>query len=303
MGALRVTQGIIATRVLNNIQDQTRKLLALQEQLSTGLRVNSPSDDPIDARRAINAREILSKNTQFLENISNALPYLEETASTIQNVQQIYQRVRELTLQGANGTNGQPQLDAIAEEINQLLESAVAEGNHNIAGRYIFSGTRTKTEAFSVTRNGAGQIDSVTYEGNDETFELAIGTDATVVVNEPGSGVFLDLQDQYQTLIDIRDNLNAGNIAGLQTQLAELDNIDRQLGQGVARVGAVINRIELTEGDLVDFNFQLESLLSDRLDADFAETILKFNTQQNAYQAALTAGANSLQRSLLDFLR
>jgi flagellar hook-associated protein 3 FlgL len=303
MGAIRVTQGIIAARVLNNIQDQTRRLFNIQEQLSTGLRVNSPSDDPIDARRAINTRSFIAKNTQYLKNISNALPFLEETASAIQNVQQIFQRTRELTLQGANGTNGQPQRDAIAEEINQLLESAVAEGNHNAAGRFIFSGTRTNTEAYSVTRDAQGQITSVTYEGNDERYEVAIGTDENVRVNEPGSLVFQNAQDQFQTLIDIRDNLLAGDTGALQTQLAELDVIDRQLGQGVARLGAVINRVTNTEEDLVDFNFQLERVLSDRLDADFAEVIIELNAQQNAFQAALSAGARVVQPSLLDYLR
>lgn len=303
MGAMRVTQGVIASRVLNNIQNQTRRLFELQEQLSTGLRVNSPSDDPIDARRAINTRSIMAKNTQFLRNISNAKPFVDEAASSVQNMQQIYQRARELTLQGANGTNGQPQLDAIAEEINQLLESAVGEGNHNTAGRFIFAGTRTRTEAYSVTRDGAGQIDTVTYDGNAERYDIAIGTDASISLNEPGSTVFQSGQDQFQTLIDIRDNLLAGNTGALQTQLAELDTIDRQLGQGVARMGAVQNRITRAEEDLGDFNFQLESVLSDRLDADFTEVIIELNAQQNAFQAALSAGANVVQQSLLDFLR
>jgi flagellar hook-associated protein 3 FlgL len=303
MGAMRVTQGVIASRVLNNIQNQTRRLFELQEQLSTGLRVNSPSDDPIDARRAINTRSIMAKNTQFLRNISNAKPFVDEAASSVQNMQQIFQRTRELTLQGANGTNGQAQLDAIAEEINQLLESAVGEGNHNTAGRFIFAGTRTSTEAYSVTRNGLAQIDSVTYDGNAERYDIGIGSDATVSLNEPGSTVFQSGQDQFQTLIDIRDNLLAGNTGALQTQLAELDIIDRQLGQGVARMGAVQNRITRAEEDLGDFNFQLESVLSDRLDADFTEVIIELNAQQNAFQAALNAGANVVQRSLLDFLR
>jgi len=303
MGALRVTQGVIASRVLNNIQNQTRRLFELQEQLATGQRVNSPSDDPIDARRAINTRELIAKNTQFLRNISNATPFVDEAATSFQNMQEIYQRTREITLQGANGTNGQPQLDAIAEEINQLLESAVSEGNHNTAGRYIFSGTRTKTEAFAVTRNAQGQIDTVTYAGNTDRYDIAIGTGTTVSANEPGSIAFQGLQDQFQTLIDIRDNLLTGNTDGLQTQLAELDDIDRQLGQGVARLGSIQNRFTRAEEDLGEFNFQLQRVLSDRLDADFTEVIVQFNTQQNAFQASLNAGASVIQQSLLDFLR
>ncbi len=303
MGGIRITQSIITSRVLNNIQDQTRRLFALQEQLSTGQRINSPSDDPINTRRAINTRSLIAQNEQFLRNISNSSPFIEEAVSSVQNSQQIFQRARELTLQGANGTNGQPQLDAIAVEINQLLESAVAEGNHNTAGRFIFAGTRTAADAYSVTRNAQGEIDSVTYEGNADRYDIAIGPGATIAINEPGSVVFQGLQDQFQTLIDIRDNLVTGNITGLQTQLAELDNIDQQLGQGIARLGAVQNRVTRASDDLGDFNFQLERLLSDQVDADYTEVIVELNTQQNAFDAALSAGANAIQRSLLDFLR
>ncbi len=303
MGALRITQTGITSRVLNNIQSQTRELFGLQEQLSTGLRVNSPSDDPIDARRAINTRSILAQNEQFLRNISNSSAFIDETVSSVQNVQSIYQRTRELTLQGANGTNGQPQLDAIAEEINQLLETAVSEGNHITAGRYIFGGTRTSIPPYSVTRNAQNQIDTVTYEGNDEHYSIAVGPSASITVNEPGADVFQSAQDQFQTLIDIRDNLLSGNTAGLQTQLAELDTIDRQLGQGIARLGAIQNRASRIDEDLNDFNFQLQSLLSTQVEVDYTEVIIKFETQQNAYQAALNAGARVMQNSLIDFLR
>lgn len=303
MGALRITQSGITSRVLSNIQSQTRVLYGLQEQLSTGLRVNSPSDDPIDARRAINTRSILAQNEQFLRNISNSSAFIDDTVSSVQNIQSIYQRTRELTLQGANGTNGQPQLDAIAEEINQLLETAVSEANHNTAGRYIFGGTRTSNPAYSFTRNAQNQIDTVTYEGNDERYGITVGPAASITVNEPGSDVFQSAQDQFQTLIDIRDNLLAGNTDGLQTQLAELDTIDRQLGQGIARLGAIQNRAARTEEDLEDFNFQLESLLSKQIEVDYTDVIIKFETQQNAYQAALNAGARVMQNSLIDFLR
>ncbi len=303
MGILRVTQGIIAQRALTNIQNQSRRILDLQTQLSTGLRVNSPSDNPIDARRAINTRTTIAKNEQYLRNISVVSPRLEETVTAIQTMTDNLLRARELTLQGANGTNDQVALDAIAEEINQILEAAVNTANHQTGNLYIFGGTRTTTQPFDVTRDVNGDITAVTYQGNTEPILVSVSDGLTVPTNEVGSTVFQGSQDIFQTLIDIRDNLLAGDQGSLQNaRLTELETARQQLSQAQSRVGAVQNRLDRTETEIEDFQVQLEELLSDSIDADFAEVIINLNSQSNAFQAALSAGARVIQPSLLDFL-
>jgi len=304
MGILRVTQNIISQRALNNIQDQSRRILDLQTQLATGLRVNSPSDNPVDARRAINTRAAITKNEQYLRNISIVSPRLEETATAVQTTVDNLLRARELTLQGANGTNDQTSLDAIAEEINQILEAVVNTGNHQTGNLFIFGGTRTTTPAFDVTRDVNGNITAVTYQGNTERIRVNVGDGLTVPANEAGATVFQGSQDIFQTLIDIRDNLLAGDQASLQSaRLTELEAARQQLSQAQSRVGSIQNRLERTELEISDFQVQLEALLSDSIDADFAEVLVNLNSQSNAFQAALSAGARAIQPSLLDFLR
>lgn len=303
MGALRVTQGIVLNRLLTNIQDQSKRILDLQTQLATGLRVTTVSDDPVDARRAMNTRTTIAKNQQYLDNMSSATPRLEESVSSIQTMLNAVLRARELTIQGANGTEGQAALDAIAEEINQLLEGAVNTANHQSGNLYIFGGTRTRSVPFDVTRNVDGDITAVTYQGNTETMSVAVADGVSVKVNEPGSTVFQGSQDMFQTLIDIRDALLAGDQATLQNQgLDELETIRQQLNQGMARLGAVQNRVTSLTNETEDFQIQLEQLLSDSRDADFADVILRLNAQSNAFQAALNAAARVIQPSLLDYV-
>lgn len=303
MGAIRVTQGLLTARSLSNLAAQTRRILRLQEQLSTGLRVTRPSDDPIDARRAVNTRALISENEQFLSNISDVSPFLSETTSTLQRVVDLIQRARQLTIQGANGTNAQSQLDSIALEMNELIEAAVDAGNHQTAGRFIFGGTRTLAEVYSVTRVG-GDIATVTFNGNTEDIAVAVSQRAKVSINESGSRAFDGAVNLFDTLITIRDDLLAGNQADLQTaQLANLDIALEQVLLSQARIGSVENRLEQVSAGTEDFVIQLRKLLSDKVDVDFAEAIIDFNAQTNAFQAALNATARILQPSLLDFLR
>ncbi len=307
MGSIRVTQRILVDRVLNNISAANLRLLKLQDQLATGQRVNTPSDDPLAARRAINARSEIAKNDQYLTNISTISPQLLETETAIRTSVDIVQRVRELTLQGANDTNGQEQRDAIAIEINQLLENLLVQSNTITNGRYIFGGTRTLNEPFAATRDSNGDITAVSFEGNAEQINIEISEGTTVVSNVPGDSVFnstsASTEDIFQVLIDVRDNLFAGDTAALQDRLGELETAEDQLLVSTARIGAITSRIERVDSNLQEINVQLADVLSDNIDADFAEVTLNLNAQSNAFQAALTAGARVIQPSLLQFLQ
>ena len=307
MAAVRVTQRLLVDRILNNLSDQSRELLKLQDQLATGRRVNKPSDDPLAARRALNAQNEISANNQYITNISTISPGLLESETTSLSVVDMLQRARELTLQGANGTNAQEQLDQIAIEVNQLLEGVLNQGNQITNDRYIFGGTRTSNPPFVATRDASGEIISVAYEGNDEDILIEISEGVQVVSNATGESVFQSTSastvDIYQMLIDVRDNLRAGDSNGLQTRLEELTMAQDQLLLAVSRLGATQNRINRVEDNLSVVNVQLQEVLSDNVDADFAEVTLNLNAQFNAYQAALNAGARVIQPSLLDFVR
>lgn len=307
MGTSRVTQQLLNTRVLNNLTQQQRAILRLQEQLATGRRVNRPSDDPLAARRALAAQNEIAKNEQYVSNITTARPGLIETETAMRTVVDALQRANELTLQGASSTNSQVQRDQIASEINQVLESMLSQANHITNDRFIFGGTRTGSEPFVATRAGNGEISSVDYVGDNEAIQLEISDGVRVDVNETGQRVFGQTipgtEDIFQVLIDTRDNLRAGDLNALQERLGEIDRAQDQVLVAVARVGAVQNRMDKTEENLYTISVQLEQVISENVEADLATVIVELNAQTNAFQASLNAGARVIQPSLLDFVR
>lgn len=307
MGAFRVTQRILIDRTLRNLNRLDLSILGLQEQLATGQRVNRPSDDPLAARRAINLRAEIAKNEQFLSNISNMRPLLTSTETAMFTTIDALQRVRELALQGANDTNGPQQRNALANEVNQFIEALLTEANSLSNGRYIFAGTNTLTRPFEVTRNGDNEIDTVTYLGNTLNFQTEIAEGVLIDANITGEDAFKPTGpgdiDLFDLLITLREDLQAndGNAAGVA-----LTNIDTALEQILiiqSKIGALQNRLERTDSNFQDVNVQLESVLSDNIDADFADVIVNLNAQSSAFQAALGASARIIQPTLLDFLR
>ncbi len=302
MSSTRVTQGIMVNQALADLNFQTRRLLQLQKQLATGQKVNAPSDDPLAARRAVNLRASIAKSEQYLSTISSAGPQLAESTTALQSSVSIVQRARELVLEGANGTVSQLQMNQIATEVDQLIEGMLAEANHQTNNRYIFGGTRSLNQPFLATRDGDGKITSVSYEGNSESVAISVGDGISLEVNEPGSRAFQSSQDVFQTLIDIRDNLQAGDKDSLQARLTELSSAQDQLLLSQASLGAIQNRAETLTASTEDYVQQLQVALSDNVDADYAETVINLNAQSNAFQAALNATARVIQPSLLDFI-
>jgi flagellar hook-associated protein 3 FlgL len=300
---MRVTTRLLIDRSLRHINLQSSRILDLQEQLATGLRVNRPADDPIAARRAVNTRSWLEKNEQYLANITFVTPVVEETNSSIETALSYFNRAWELTVQGSNGTYSQTQLDNIALEINQTLEGIFNTANHETNGRYIFAGTRTSAPPYEATRDANGEITAVTYIGNTDAIHVAVSDLLNLQYNEPGTTVFSEHQDIFQTLIDVRDNLRAGDQAALGSlRLPEMEAVQEQLVSSLARVGSVQNRLERTTEEYENFNLQLEIHRSDMVDADFAEVMTELNAQTNAFQAALYAASQAIRPSLMNFV-
>lgn len=307
MGIVRVTSRMLADRALTDLSAQLRKILALQEQLSSGRRVNRPSDDPLGARRAISSQAMISQYEQYIKNITAVRPFLNETETSVMTVMDIVQRVRELALQGRNSTNAQLQREQIAIEVNELLESLLKEANHQTSGRYVFGGTVTLTEPFQAIRNANGEIIAVNYMGNDKDIEVEISEGAVVPINRPGNEVFLstgvDTTDIFQMIISLRDDLRSGNLSNITQRIRETNYAINQLSIALAQIGTVSRKLEDTEENLRMAINEFHRVVSDSVDADMAEVIVNLNTQMNAYQSALHSASRVLQPSLLDYIR
>ncbi len=307
MTVSRITPNIMLQRTLANLNAQQRRLFDLQQQLATGQRVNVPSDDPLASRRAVEGRAEIAKSNQYLDNIAMAGLHMHETETSLMTLVDLLQRANELTLQASNHVNAELQLGQIAQEINQLLEGIFSESNVMSNGRYVFGGNRTTTPPFEATRDANGDITQVSFVGNGEAIEMEINDGIRIKVNESGNVIFGQIGgaavDIFQALIDARDNMRNDQRPELQTRLEEINGSISQILVAIARTGATQNRLDRTDENLRANILQVTQVVSDSVEADFAEVTLNLNLQLNAYQAALNAGARIIQPSLMDFLR
>lgn len=291
----RITNAMVTRTVLADIQDVYGRLTKTQEKLSSGKQLTKASDDPFAASRALLYRSGLAANQQYQANVGEAKSWLDATDASLSQVTDDVRRVRDLVLQGANGTSSQVQRDAIAAELDQIADSIKGVGNAQYAGRYIFAGTLTNTEPFNV---GGTDV----YNGDTGTISREIGENVQVPVNVTGDTVFSPaLAAIRQAAVDLRAGGTTTNLS--TTDLQALDAAMDGISTTRASVGARTNRLTAATDRLQQLEVAQTQQLSDVEDADVAKTMIDYTTQSSVYQAALKAGSNLIQPSLLDFLR
>jgi flagellar hook-associated protein 3 FlgL len=296
---------MIMSNTMYNLNRNLSNMNKRYTQLSTGKRVNKPSDDPVSASKALKLRADVSEIEQHQRNNKDALSWLDITESAVDNLQEVFHRAKELTVQAATGTMGKNDREKVVYEIKQLKEQIMQIGNTTYAGRYIFSGFQTDKKLFSdTTGDGTYNIDvtgnqNIKYQiGVGEQVE--VGVFGTELFGKDGSGTKSKVVEDFDELIT---RLEAEPRGDIKDSLAKIEkNLDNTL-KVRAEIGAKTNRLELVEKRLEKDKINFTELLSENEDVDMAETIMHLKMEESVYRASLSAGAQVIQPTLLDFIR
>jgi flagellar hook-associated protein 3 FlgL len=296
----RITQSSTARLLLGDLTSAVDRLSRTQQKIASGKEITKPSDNPYGTSRALQLRSDLEENRQYQRNVDEASSWQDVTDTSLDKVSDFVQRARELLIQGANGATNDAGRSAIADEIDQIIGAVKSEANGQYAGRYIFGGTLTTTPPYSQTNDS--------YSGDNNPIAREIGKGVTVTVNVVGDGVFGHADATGRAgligaLRQISDDLRANDINALTGDITTLDGAQDTLIGARAVVGALSNRREAAGSRLGELEQSTTKLLSETEDADMAKTLVDYSMQQSVYQAALKAGSQLIQPSLLDFLR
>jgi flagellar hook-associated protein 3 FlgL len=298
----RVTTGMVQRNILSDLHNVTERLTRTQQKVASSKEITRPSDDPFNASRALALREELDGVRQYQRNATDAVGWQDATELALARITEAVGRTRDLLVQGASDGTDAVSRESIAQEIDQLVAAVKQNANATYRGRHLFAGTDTGSPPYA-----DGAVDA--YQGDAGMIARQIGPSVSLDVNVLGSTVLGSGQAAgddklLHVLRDIADHMRAGDGASLRgTDLARLEqNLDGLLGVRALN-GARSNRLEAAQARLAEVEETTLTHLSMTEDADIARTLIDLNSQQAAYQAALRAGANIVQSSLMDFLR
>lgn len=298
---MRVTHRLMSQQMNMNLQSALRRMHAKGDQISTGRRIQLPSDDPLAYEAAARLRHTTQQMEQYLRNVSDGVSWLGITETALEQIGEGMQRARELAVYGASDTLNAESRLALAAEIDQIHAHVLHIGNTRQGDRYLFGGDVVDRPPFpggAAPSDPPGGGTGATAPAGTSAFEVSPGV--VVPIGVHGSEA---IQPALDVLQAISDALKADDRTAIDEALGPFDEAFSNLIRWRTEVGSRHNRLELMEARLLQDHANLRQLLSGKEDVDMAEAIMDLKTEEAAYRAALAVSARVIQPTLLDFLR
>jgi flagellar hook-associated protein 3 FlgL len=305
MSLERITPAMVRSSILNEITSSLSTMERTSDELSSGKSILEPSENPYGASRVIDLQSQLAGLASYEGNVKDGIAWENTASSAMSSINTAAQRVRELLLQAANGTDNQSDLEVIAGQVEQLTETIKQDANTQYAGQYMFSGTLTTTTPYEQGANDE-------YHGNEETISRAVGPGATVTISTNISSLLGNgeasgdgkLLDTLRTIVNTlrggtpedRENLTNVDLVKLDGNLETLSDLQATAGSATDQLQAALSRNE-------DLQTSISESLQSTDDTNIAAASIDYANEQAAYNAALHAGATIVQESLINFLQ
>ncbi len=266
----RVSSSAINSTLVGHIQNNYLDFSKLTEQLSTGKKINSILDDTLQSVNIINSNRQLGKIDIWSANIGSLTNEIKQSSETIELVMEKGQRAKDLATSAANGTSTKDNLISTLTELDNIIKSVVDMANTSYNGNYIYGGTNTKTQPYSIQYG----IDA---DGNP--------TDEIIGIKYNGTAIDGDWKRQ----LEISDGVfETANVTGMEA-FGECDVEPVYQADGVTPVLDADGNPTYTEnsnsgitGDLIDFRNAL------------SDTIKKLEEQENLPENATQAEKDAI---------
>lgn len=290
---MRITNSILhrtalggVTRGLSNLEEATRKV-------TSGLRVERPSDDPVATSGIMRSSSGLRAIDQYLRNLSTAESRLAVEDDVLNQLGNVLSRARELGVgQGTDTATAETRMTARVE-VNGLIETVRALGNSRLGEAWVFGGDEANRPPFS-------EDPLVPLPGGEGAVEIAAGQ--TVQTAHSAQTIFADT-GALDALARLASALEQDSRPAIAEALVELESAFSSVQQLVGEVGGRLNRVDVARENLTALDTSLRTHRSDLQDIELEEAMSDLVRQQVAYQTALASNARILSLNLTDYLR
>ncbi|SFB71219.1 flagellar hook-associated protein 3 FlgL [Brevinema andersonii] len=243
----RVTQGFMKDDFLQNLKNNNENLQRTQRKLNSGMKILLPSDDPantINYMKWTGKTQDLNKYNEIIGAYKNKLNFVD---GHLDSVTQSLQRIRELTVQAANGIYTKEDRIVIAGEVDQLIRQIVSTGNAEYKGMPVFGGTSTNLQPYRITENFEENmnmpfVSRIDYFGNAQERVMDIGRNDRITSVMPGTNIFETTKTIIQGTRDI-----SGYVATQDAKIMiEGTEINILTGDNLETIAQKINDSDLT---------------------------------------------------------
>jgi flagellar hook-associated protein 3 FlgL len=284
---MRVTEGMRYSQVLSNLANLTSQHAKAAQEASSGIRVGKPSDDPIAAAELARLSASSSQTKAQLSTIDTVRGDAELTESTLSDASDIFVRLKELALQGANGGLNPEERQTIGVEVAGLKEALLSLSNARGTRGYLFAGTQVTTPAFD--GNGV-------FQGNDLGHVVGIGNSTPTQVSTSGADSFVVAggRNVFADLDSLATALATNDEAGIRGAVDTIDAARGQLVNARAKAGLVISKLDASQSVLSSLDTEQQKTAQTAGAADPYESYTRVTTLGQSLDRAIAVSKQIL---------
>lgn len=305
-----------------DIQKNEANYMRLTQQLASGKKLLSITDDPIAAVNIVNTNRQLGQIETFNQNTQMAMEELDTLDDLMELATGYLQQAWDKGLEANSGVYGKPSLEALKTEIDEITKTMVDLANTQFNDNFIFAGANTKLTPYEIDDDGNIIYHGTPHDNPDYIRQTEVADGVFEVINTTGDKVFgyYNGEDDYsgvmgalkilsnsiQEVIDAKDAKDsAAEEAAYDKMRSTMDmfsNSHNDIVTEQTKFGGVYNRMEMTTSTLETNNENLVSYLSQLQDIDLASATSKWLQAQYAYQASLQIAGQTMNMSLLNYI-
>jgi len=296
---MRVNPNMVPDILADLQQSQTTLNTALQE-VATGKSVNVPSDNPAASAEMVQNTIETANVDQYTQNVSTTLSMVQTADSSLGSVVTSLTQAISLGTEGANGTNNTANMQAIATQVQGILQGVVSQANTSYQGTYLFGGTETSSTPYTASSSSPS---GYAYNGNSDSNSVAVGDDMNVQVNLPGSQIFSNSSSNVLgSLSSLVSALQSGNSSQVATATTAVTAALNYVSQQRVFYGNAESQLNSQETSLQQETVSLTSQQTSLVDVDEAQAATELSQAETADNAAEAAAAKVLPDTLLNYL-
>lgn len=293
---MRVTDKMIFQNAAANAAKSRDRAQTAMEEVSTGMRVVHPGDDPMVAAAMVRGQQTVDRMNAINQNAGRASSEVDSADSALQSLGDVLARARELTVQMGNDSYSATDRQGAATEVDGLIAQAVTLMNANVNGRYIFGGNKDQTPPFDTAGNYSGDTAVRQVEVAPGVLEDS-SVRADVAVKGVGGGV-----DLFATLQSLSTALKTNNGDAIRGSLTNLETATHQVTTTLSQVGAMGDAFATAQTLSKSTADATTKNVANQSEADMIESSSKLALANSALNATLTAAAQSFSLSLVNKL-
>jgi len=289
---MRVTENTIYGNAQYLLGKGRERVDKASNDVSSGLRVAHPSDDPAAAALDVELKAEISRHVSQQAALGSAITELNAADTALGSITDSLRRAYELSMQVGSDTYSEVNRQQTALEVDGLFKQVVAQLNTKVGNRYIFGGTQDDAPAY---------LEDGTYMGDDGEHKIEVAPGLTETVSVGMNKLMNDPEgvDVLGTLRAVSDAMKAGDGTAIRNLTGTLTRGMDQVLSGRVKAGATTNLLEMATTASQTLQDAATKNKSALVDTDYIEAASRLALSQHALDAAMASSTKSFELTLL----